>query len=1256
MEVAKVIRTTRTAADYTYLSDIQHILAKPGMYIGEVAPVMRAAWLLDVSTMKLVYAGITIPPGLIHIMTEVLSNAADNADASRRMGVSPGSIDINMDNHIIRIRNGGEPIPVVQREKNPASTEVDPHVGMWVPGMIFGVLRTSSNYDEKVLRLGCGTNGVGGKVCNIFSSQFQVQVGDPKNGRLYQGCWEKNMSKKVMEEVTDGYTGESFVEVSWVADLDRFSTPEYDIRGGYPEEMFGVVAAAAAGISLTAKIPVTFNGVLLDFRNLRNYLRLFWPEEVCNGAIIHYEWPREILTPAEKRQKKVPKILLPEILQKCSAKEREKIIANPPTPECIPMCEIAIMDTPDAAVTLSFVNAQNTIDGGVHVNTALTAFTKEILDEMNAELKKAVTRGKKDEDEGKKTVPKLTTDDIKPHMSMVLNCRLPDPQYNSQTKTVLTGPAPELNIEPGVVAKIGRWRLTDRLIAVLESKIDSKLKGAEKGRRTKHLHLDRGEDEANEAGGPRSSDCILYLPEGKSAAGYIKKRIARTPGKKDMSGYLPLRGKLPNASSMHKLRMAANRVFDSLKRMWGLQLDRDYSRPEDRATLRYGFLCMAADADADAQHIIALVLEFLNVSYPSLLRCGAVGYLRTPVVRVYRGKNIVHRFVSMVEYERWIETTTPDQRKGLQIKYYKGLAKHNDPDIADDLNTAPVVVVIYDVQAAEALDLAFDKKRADDRKEWIARWRGVTEFEDVCTITVAQSHELFRYQDISQFCRRELVTYMRDSLIRAIPCMFDGLKKSQRQAIYAAIVYWKYGRGKSGPINISRFGNKAAEMTHYHHGEKSICDTITRLGQGFVGSNNMPYFEADGQIGNRDEGGDDAGSSRYVGVSLAWWIKYVYDEELIKMVPLRKEDDEDVEPEWLPAVVPMHVINGALGIATGYSTYMPPHHPIDVVRWLIARCSDKEPRPIKPWFRNFKGRVDIFDPKTKDVVLAEEDVDDESIPKKSEDEDEEEEKAGDTLNDELAVASELVSAGKRSLRTFGMYDILKKTKDGRFDIKITELPIGLWMKPYKSWLTSLVAEGKLKDFHDGGDADYPEYTLIGFQNDKGANHRTLRLQRSFGLGNITLIDTEGFPQHFDNVDEMLEMYYLSMIEVFEANRQCQLKDIQDQIYVMSEKLRYILEVLKYEETRDLPESERQGLWIVGRKKADVFADMDRMKFNRDLLKKVHFSDCTYEEIENIKQDIEKLNSSFTELDAKRPQDLWIAKLEVFQKALEQHKY
>ena len=77
-------------------------------------------------------------------------------------------------------------------------------------------------------------------------------------------------------------------------------------------------------------------------------------------------------------------------------------------------------------------------------------------------------------------------------------------------------------------------------------------------------------------------------------------------------------------------------------------------------------------------------------------------------------------------------------------------------------------------------------------------------------------------------------------------------------------------------------------------------------------------------------------------------------------------DDETCEPFWLPAVVPMGIINGMIGIATGYSTQTPAHNPEDVINWLINKCKGNEPDPIIPWYNGFKGKLQIIS-KKKDV-------------------------------------------------------------------------------------------------------------------------------------------------------------------------------------------------------------------------------------------------------------------------------------------------
>ena len=1238
----RYVRTERSVNDYKTLTDVDHVYQIPDTYIGSIDPNPRTEWLLDLENYRLVQSQISISHGMERLYLEVLSNAGDNTDFSRRANVDPGRIDVKMDRQWIVIRNGGVPIPVDHPEGSPTE---------WVPSIIFGKLRSSSNYDPKVIRLGCGRNGFGAKLANIFSKVFIVKVGDPQRQRLYTGTWRNNM-KEGPEVTIEPYMAESFVEISWAVDFARFNMTEY------PNESFGLFARYVADFSLTCKVPVSFNGKQMDYRNIREYCRLYWTDEICKTAIIHYEWPSN---------------MVPEAIQKASGLHREKIIAAAAQSDHIAIIELCILDTPDAAVCLSYVNGLMTIDGGVHVKEAFKAISQHLLEDINASFEKSAGSGKK----GKKAsasvenvkTPHLTVSDIQPHISMVLNCRLPDPRYNSQSKTVLASPKPSITISEQMTKVLEKWHLVTRLFAALEAKMFKTLTKTD-GKKKKHVFLDKGQD-ANDAGTNMSSQCVLYLVEGQSASAYPKKRIVMTPGGRDRGGYYPLKGKFPNVTKFSIMRLAGNSEIIAIKKMGGLVEGTDYKNPQYKGTLRYGLFLITADSDSDGKHITTLLINYIHMYFPSLLAMGMIAYLRTPVVRVISNKTgkSVKVFFSTAEYEKWEATAPASEKSGTKTKYYKGLGTSRDSDISEDLGIAPIVVCVYDDLAPENLRLAFDPDFADARKDWIAKWRDVTQLDDVVIVPLSQTDEyrLYKKQNLSDFINRELIDYTKEALFRAIPSMYSGLKDSQTKAMYSALIYWNYGRSSKSEMKVGRFGNKAAEMTNYHHGEKSMSDTIIKMAQSFVGSNNLPYFTQDGQFGTRTDGGSDAAEARYSETRLEWWIKYAYDEETIGIVPKRIVEGEEVEPQWLPCVIPMHLVNGALGVATGHSTFIPMHNPYDIIRWLIEKCSGvSNPQPILPWYRGFKGKIIVkhYDytaltengfpiigsPPRTPVPVNEDDVEEDQLlpaeinpetPVTDPDADPQSEEAAQFIAEYEATRAR--SKGP-SMITVGLFHVTGVDSHGRSNLMITELPIGRWTSNYEKWLDTLIIQKKIVDYRATGTTETVNIEITGFSHPKGPNAETLCLQRSYGLGNITLIDSSGKPYRFKDPQHVLETFYLAMIGLYGELKKKRIKDVEDQILDLGYRAKFITLVC------------RGQLIIINRPEADIVGDMDRHSIPSVYLDKIKARGFTMEAAQKAERDLQQAQVELAGLHKLTPQSIWIEKLTALQQALRSHNY
>jgi DNA gyrase/topoisomerase IV subunit B len=763
-----------SADDYKGLSDKGHIYQITDTYIGSDEQTEREEWVFRFAKNQLEKRTIIVSQAVERLFLEILSNAGDNSFASRNSGVDPGDIQITMTDDRITIRNGGLPIPV----------EINKEMNLYAPEMIFGVLRTSANYDKSVIRMGCGRNGFGAKLVNIFSKEFQIDVADNIRKKRYRQTWRNNMDVRE-DPIIEPYKGPNYVEVSYLMDFQRFGYKE----NKYPAEVFALFGRLALEMSMNCKVPLIINETKYDVVDIQNFCKFIFPEEALATSIVHIE------------------------------KDDPMYI------------EICLMDTPDAGETLSYVNGMITRDGGVHVEAVIKSISNVLLEKLNnSKAVKNITK-----DDKKKNI--LTLADIRPHISLVMSCRIPDPKFTSQTKTQLSGPQLKFDFPEKLFNHIYKWTLITRLYATLEAKQMKNLQKTD-GKKRRHILLEKGED-ANEAGGPNSKKCTLFIVEGKSAMGYAVKAISSIQNGRNFYGILPIRGKLLNVMNANAQQIAENEELIEIKKMLGLKEGMDYSSVDNFATLRYGYVVILTDADDDGKHIMGLILNFFYCRFQTLLARGYIHYLRTPILRVY-AKNQTIKFYSAGEYETWRDKTP--NALNWKHRYYKGLGTSKDSDILDDFKSPKMVMCIYDDRSPDSFKLAFDSKYSNQRKSWIATWKKAFDIEDM------------KECPISKFIHEEFIQYSVSNLHRSIPRMMDGLKVSQRKVLWTAFVHWK-GTGlgvlMKGPkeIKVERFASITAEATNYHHGGNCLSETIIGMAQNFVGSNNMPYFTQDGQFG-----------------------------------------------------------------------------------------------------------------------------------------------------------------------------------------------------------------------------------------------------------------------------------------------------------------------------------------------------------------------------------------------------------------------
>jgi len=252
------------------------------------------------------------------------------------------------------------------------------------------------------------------------------------------------------------------------------------------------------------------------------------------------------------------------------------------------------------------------------------------------------------------------------------------------------------------------------------------------------------------------------------------------------------------------------------------------------------------DQDLDGSHIKGLGINLFDAGWQSLIKLpGFIGYMNTPILKAQKGSNSIE-FYNEGEFELWKKDNDVSKWK---IKYYKGLGTSTSKEFKEYF--AKKKIVSFESTGDESqqmIDMVFNKKRSDDRKEWLSTYNREL-FLDTSKASVT-------YQE---FINYDLIHFSKYDNDRSIPNLIDGLKISQRKILYSAFKKKLYNE-----IKVAQFSGYVSEHSGYHHGEASLNGAIIGLAQNYVGSNNINIFEPLGQFGTRLQGGKDSASERYI--------------------------------------------------------------------------------------------------------------------------------------------------------------------------------------------------------------------------------------------------------------------------------------------------------------------------------------------------------------------------------------------------------
>ncbi len=754
--------------------------------------------------------------------------------------------------------------------------------------MIFGHLLTSSNYDDDQAKITGGRNGYGAKLCNVYSTEFTLETADSKTKKKYKQTWTDNMSIMGKAAIVQNKS-DDFTKITFTPDFKKFKMT------GMDDDFEALVKRRVFDLAGTSRgVKVYLNGERLKVNSFKKYMEMY--------------------TKAIKRERGDE-----------AANDTSEIITESPDVRW----EIGFAVSDGTFQQVSFVNSIATTSGGTHVNYIADQICTKLMDIVKKKNKGGAA---------------LKINQVRNHIFLFVNCLIVNPAFTSQTKEQLTTKHTQFgskcSVSDDFLKKIARTEVVNNILHFAQQKADQILKKSDGNRRSR---MDNPKlTDANKAGTKDGYRCTLILTEGDSAKGLaIAGRSVVSP---DLFGVFPLRGKILNVRDASVDQISKNAEIQNIKNFLGLKHKTNYT---DCKSLRYGHLMIMTDQDHDGSHIKGLLINFLQVQFPSLLKIPEflVEFI-TPIVKAYKGNpkrpKQSQSFFTMPEYEFWKEQHKHEH--GWEHKYYKGLGTSTTEDAQvyfRDLDKHLKEFHVIQDNEPELIELAFSKKKADERKEWLRQFKPGT-YLDHSTKDVT-------YTD---FVNKELILFSMADNMRSIPSVVDGLKPGQRKVLFTC-----FKRNLKKDMKVVELAGSILGLTAYQHGETSLQSTIVGLAQTFVGSNNINCLEPSGNFGSRLQGGSDCASARYIYTRLSPFARRIFHSADEPLLTYNTDDEHTIEPETYVPVVPMVLINGADGIGTGWSTSIPNYNPEDIVDNLRLLMAGEPMKPMTPWFRDFKGNV-----------------------------------------------------------------------------------------------------------------------------------------------------------------------------------------------------------------------------------------------------------------------------------------------------------
>lgn len=962
---------------------------------------------------------------------------------------------------------------------------------------------------------------------NIFSTKFEIETVDYEKKMHYHQIFENNMSVIHPPTIT------KYKKKPDVTTVIRFK-PDYNrlnMINGLTTDMYDVIVKRVYDACAVTDndVNIYLNDEKLDFKNFEKYIDLFLG----------------------------PKIEHDRVFERIN--ERWEVAAS--------------YNDFNGFEQMSFVNGLWTLRGGKHVEYICTQIVKKLSD-LIVKKNKNVT---------------IKPQSIKDNLILFVKATIVNPAFDSQSKETLTTPITKFGskgeISDKFIEKLYKSGIVEKVLELSQlndaktlQKTDGKKKNVIRG-------LPKLED-ANWAGTNKSSECVLILTEGDSAASMAIAGLSEVG--RDKYGVFPLKGKILNVRDTNVTKIADNDEITNLKKIIGLETGKNYKSVND---LRYGKVMLMTDQDTDGFHIRGLLFNLFHTMWPSLLQGNNFATaLMTPIVKATKGTEII-QFYNLSDYDKW----SKELNNGWNVKYYKGLGTSTADEAVKYFKEMNLINYKYnEITSDDKLSLAFDKKKADERKIWLGNFDK--------NIVLDYKEKEVTYED---FVDKELIHFSNYDVERSIPNMMDGLKISQRKILFCCIKRNLVDK----EIKVAQLAAYVSEHSGYHHGEASLQSTIVGMAQDFVGANNINLLKPNGQFGTRQHGGKDAGQPRYIYTLLSNLSTKLFIKDDGNVLKYLNDDGLSIEPEYYMPIIPTIIVNGALGIGTGFSTNIPCYNPKDIIGLLkrIMDGDDISDVEMIPWYNGFNGTIEKIN-------------------------------------------------GKYFSR--GRFAKASATK-----IEITELPIGTWTFDFKCLLEDMLDKfpNEIKGYENNSSTTNIKFMITFASSEivdkylrvesngltKFENDFKLSTSKPLGTTNMYAFNSKCTIEKYDTPIAIIQQFYTVRLDYYQKRKDFLTAKLKYDLDILKNKIRFIKAVVN----EDIILHKLKKSELEKRLEEDEYMKHDN---NYDYITRIPVYNLTTDKVEDFENDIKKADNKYSEVMAKDIKDTWKEELDALSLVLDKH--